>query len=176
MIFERITQDNIEFAIKVHSELFPDFSAERNYVESFDGNHSYQYSLIMLEEKCIGIIGLYSYSQYPDSAWLGWFGIRKQYRRMKYGTQAIKEFEKTAVKKGFCFARLYTDKHNNDAAISFYRVNGYIEESYYNNDDPASADHPIIIFSKPLLGQDPIPWNNKNIYLTEQIEKQKKQN
>ena len=81
-------------------------------------------------------------------------------------------FEEYARKKGFKFARLYTDKFNNDTAISFYISNEYISEDYSNDNDPAYKKYPILIFSKSLTDQPLELWNNKNIHLTEQIEKQ----
>lgn len=170
--FEKITSNNLATAIKIQSELFPKYSAAQNYKESIEENSNYEYFILKLDEQIIGIIGIYHYPQYPDSAWLGWFGIKKNYRRKKYGTQALKMFEEYARIKGFKFARLYTDKFNNDTAISFYISNEYISEDYSNDNDPAHKKYPILIFSKSLTDQPLELWNNKNIHLTEQIEKQ----
>ena len=119
----------------------------------------------------MGVIGLY---RYPESAWLGWFGIRAGFRRRRLGSEALKLFEEMAVCEGYRFARLYTDAENNDTAIAFYTANGYTGEVYQNPDDPACLKLKTLIFSKPLGGGAPALWNNRSIHLTEQIEKQRK--
>ena len=128
----------------------------------------------MIEEngEIVGISGLYFYAVDPTSAWLGWFGILKEYRRLHLGSKALKIFEAMAVKLGFKTARLYTDKFDNDIAINFYRSNGYTEEDYLLDEDPASKKYPLFIFSKSLDGTKVTRWNNKNIGFTKQTEKQ----
>ena len=67
----------------------------------------------------------------------------------------------------------YTDAENNDAAIAFYKSNGYSYESYQNPEDPACVKYKVLIFSKALTYEELVPWNNRSIHLTEQIAKQK---
>ena len=175
MNLERITENNINDAVSIQEELFPQASARTNYEESLDPSSDYEYYLICHEGAWIGVIGLYRYPEDPDSAWLGWFGIRDAYRRNHFGSAALKLFEQMAVEKGYHIARLYTDAVDNDAAIAFYRANGYISEPYLNMHDPACMKYKILIFSKPLARYELVPWNSRIIHLTEQIEKQRKQ-
>ena len=172
MRFEKITEKNLSFAVSVQEELFPGESAETNYRESLEIPSLYEYYLIREGDDCAGIIGLYRYAEDPDSAWLGWFGIREGFRRRRLGSAALKRFEEMAVSGGYRFARLYTDAVNNDAAIAFYRANGYVSEPYRNPEDPACLQYPTLIFSKPLADGPPVPWDNRSIHLTEQIMKQ----
>lgn len=94
----------------------------------------------------MGIIGLYRYPDDPDSAWLGWFGIREGFRRRHLGSVALKRFEEMAISGGYRFARLYTDALNNDAAIAFYQANGYISEPYLNLEDSACLQYKTLIY------------------------------
>ena len=174
MNFEKITETNICFAVKIQEELFPGESGRANFEDSVYGKADYSYFLIYEDGNCIGIIGLYNYPEDPDSAWLGWFGIREGFRRRHYGTAALKEFENMAAEQGYRFARLYTDAEDNDEALAFYKANGYICESYQNPQDPACVSHKTVIFSKPLASGTLIYWNNRSIHLTEQIAKQDK--
>ena len=164
---------NIDFAVSVQEELFPGESARANYEESLSDSSGYRYYLIYEGDACAGIIGLYRCPEESDSAWLGWFGIRKGFRRRHLGSAALKRFEEMAISEGYRFARLYTDALNNDAAIAFYQANGYICEPYLNLADPACLQHKTLIFSKPLADEPLVLWNDRNIHLTEQIEKQK---
>ena len=174
MTLERITENNIQFAVQIQAELFPGESARANYEESLLVDSGYEYYLLCEDGICVGIIGLYRYPEDHDSAWLGWFGIRKGFRRRHYGSTALSIFEEMATAKGFRYARLYTDAENNDVAIAFYRANGYTCEPYRNPEDPAWLKHKTLIFSKPLSSEALVPWNSRNIHLTEQIAKQEK--
>lgn len=171
---ERITARNIDDAVRIQAELFPRESARINYQESIDGTTDYEYFLICEGQDCVGITGLYHLVGDRDNAWLGWFGIREGWRRRHYGSKAMRLFEAMARARGYRFARLYTDAVDNDAAIAFYRSNGYVGEAYSNADDPACRKYRILIFSKALGASKLNPWNHQNIHLTEQIAKQEK--
>ena len=174
MTLERITEDNLRYALQIQEELFPGESARTNYEESMEPASLYEYYLLCEDNACVGIIGLYRYPEDPDSAWLGWFGIRKGERRKHLGSQALRMFEEMATARGYRFVRLYTDAVNNDAAIAFYRANGYTGEPYLNPQDPACLRVRTAIFSKALGPEKLVPWNNRSIHLTEQIAKQEK--
>lgn len=168
----RISSKNIDLASRIQHELFPLYSARKNYEESVAGLTNNEYYLLYEGDTPIGITGIYWYESDPESAWLGWFGIRKQFRRRHLGSVALGLYEEMAKKKGFRYARLYTDKDDNDIAISFYKSNGYVGEPYVNAQDPACFTTEILIFSKSLTEERVVPWNNRNIDLTKQIEKQ----
>ena len=174
MHLERIDENNIGFAVSIQEELFPGESARANYEESLVDSSGYEYFLIYVGNDCAGIIGIYCIPEDPDSAWFGWFGIRKGLRRRHLGSAALKRFEEMAISREYRFARLYTDAHNNDAAIAFYQANGYLCEPYMNVDDPACLQYKTLIFSKSLGDEQLVLWNNRNMHLTEQIEKQRK--
>lgn len=174
MTLEKITEENIAFALRIQEELFPGESARANYEDGLDPASGYEYYLICEDGVCAGVTGLYAYPEDPDSAWLGWFGIRKCFRRRGLGSQALRLFERAAASKGYRFARLYTDEEDNAAAIAFYSANGYVSEPYRNAGDPACQKYKTLIFSKPLGDGELVPWNGRSIHLTEQIAKQRK--
>lgn len=174
MKLERITENNIEYAVEIQEELFPGESGRANFEDSLDGTTEYEYFLIYEDGECAGITGLYTYPEDPESAWLGWFGIRENFRRKHLGSRSLNMFEEMAASRGYKFARLYTDQENNDAAIAFYKANGYSCESYHNPQDPACMEHKTVIFSKSLTSGQLVPWNSRCIHLTQQIAKQEK--
>ena len=174
LVLQRITAYNLELAVSLQHEIFPipNCDARQNYIDSMSKEENLEYYLIYNNEICVGITGIYQCKSDPDSAWLGWFGIKKEYRQKHFGTGAMKLFEELAIERGYKYARVYTDAIDNDVAIAFYRANGYKSEEYNNEDDPACIDNKVLIFSKSLIqGEVPL-WNNRNIYLTEQMEKQ----
>ncbi len=171
----KVTKENIEEAVSLQKELFPDENGRANLEASLMDGSVFTYALIYEEGELAGIIGIYEYDEDHESAWLGWFGIREGLRRRQLGSKAIRRFEEEASARGYRFARLYTDASDNDAAIAFYRKNGYVSELYMNPDDPASIEYPMLIFSKSLTSDPLVPWNSRNIHLTEQIDLQNRQ-
>ncbi len=128
MYLKRITGQNLPFAVSVQEELFPGESGRTNFEESLEASSGYEYYLLCEGEACVGIIGLYHYPEDPDSAWLGWFGIREGFRRRHLGSEALRRFEEMAADRGYRFASLYTDAADNDTAIADDRANGDIAE------------------------------------------------
>lgn len=167
-----IDKSNFDLAVKFQNEIFPNNDAYRNYYESVEGLRDASYYLVYLDQELLGIVGIYFEPVDLSSAWLGWFGVKKEYRRNGYGSLIMRFFESLAKEKGYKYARLFTDKYNNDIAISFYKSQGYKSEDYVNKDDPKSIEVPVLVFSKSL-GKDICPsWNNRFINLTAQAEKE----
>lgn len=172
LIYHEITNENLDIAIEIQNTIFPEYSAKTNYIESIEKKTNYVYYLLFDGTEYVGVIGIYSYTIDPESAWLGWFGVLEQYRNKGYGSEALLFYEKMAKKKGYKYARLYTDKFDNDATLNFYKSKDYIFEDYINEADKASLQFPVLIGSKALDGSKVKLWNNANIELTEQIKKQ----
>lgn len=169
---ERITEDNLDYAVHIQNTLFPDYNGKANYTDSISGKTDSEYFLVYDGDVNVGITGIYTYDTDPDSAWLGWFGVLEAYRRKHYGQEIIRLFEETARARGFSHTRIYTDRYDNDTAIAFYNSCGYTSEIYDNPDDPACYEYPVLIFSKSLTGSPATPWNSRSIHLTEQIAKE----
>ncbi len=173
LLYYEITSENLDIAMDIQNTIFPDYSAKVNYIEAIEGITNNKYYLLTNGKDYVGVIGIYTCIIDPESAWLGWFGILEKYRNKGYGREALLIFEKMARERGCRYARLYTDKYDNELALRFYRLNDYIFEDYVNEEDSASLNYPILIGSKALDGSKVEPWNDRSIELTEQIEKQK---
>ncbi len=172
MRFKAISEQDLDFIVKIQHELFPEYSAKINYIESLSGVTDNEYYIVYENDKPIGITGIYTCPVDPESAWLGWFGILKPFRRKGFGTEVIRHFESLARSRGFKYARLYTDKNDNQIAISFYQANGYTSEVYQNKDDQVPEKYAVLIFSKSLGDYALVPWNNRNMNLAVQIDKE----
>lgn len=57
------------------------------------------YYIVYLENIPIGVTGIYSYNEYPEDAWLGWFGILEEYRNNGYGGIILDKTIELARKK-----------------------------------------------------------------------------
>ncbi len=168
-----LTKDNLDDIIKIQHAIFPTHDASQNYKDAVAGVTDYQYFLLY-DEKVgyLGITGIYSLQADPESAWLGWFGILKEYRRNHYGSEAMRLFEEYSKNLGYKYCRLYTDRYDNEATIMFYEANGYTLEPYENPLDPACFDFPVLIGTKCLYDSSKAKWNNRNMEFTTQIFKQ----
>ena len=167
-----ITKDNLEYAIRVQNEIFPEYNGKNNYISSIDNSKQSQFFLLMNKDTCVGITGIYSYKNDRDNAWLGFFGIKQLYRNKGFGKKALRITEEYASSLGFKFMRLFTDKENNDLAINFYKNLGYTFEDYDNNDEALKDEFNVVIGSKSLCEEEVDPWNNRFINLTKQTYKQ----
>ena len=63
----KITENNIEYVIRIQNELFPDEDGRTNFEESLEADFDYDYYLLF-DKTCAGIIGLYNFGEDKDSA------------------------------------------------------------------------------------------------------------
>ncbi len=110
----------------------------------------------------IGLSGIYTEESDPDSAWLGWLGVIPQYRRERFGTRMLNDFQQEARDRGFKFARLYTNE-GNEAAKALYEFNGFTKETLsYDPPDYVKVGGEVIIYSRSLVeGQPLVPWDSR---------------
>ena len=171
--FIKISQDNLNLACEIQNNIFPKEDARQNFIEQINKD-SYRkemdYNIVYLENTPIGVTGIYSYNEYPNDAWLGWFGILEEYRRKGYGGIVLDKTIELARKKGYINFRLYTDEHAK-SAHKLYESRGLIKEKYDNKDD---RDEYFIsdIYSVSLTQKSIDLWNNKILGLKEQGEKE----
>ena len=175
IIFKKITNDNLEVACKIQNEIFPKEDARQNFIEQIN-NDSYRkemdYCIVYLGESPIGVTGIYSYNEYPNDAWLGWFGILEKYRKLGYGSKVLDMTINIAKEKGYKTFRLYTDEYAK-SAHKLYESKGLIKELYDRDDDKDEyfiAD--IYIYSISLTSKKVELWNNKFLGLKEQGKKE----
>ena len=175
IIFKKITNDNLEIACKIQNEIFPEEDARANFIDCINKNpyrKELDFYIAYLDDTPIGVTGVYSYHEYPDDAWLGWFGILKEYRKNGYGSIVLNKTIELAKEKGYKNFRLYTDEYAEDAH-RLYTSHGFISEVYDRDDDKDEyfiAD--IYIYSKSLTNNKVELWNNKFLGLKEQGEKE----
>ena len=167
-----ITSENLEYAIRVQNEIFEEYNGKNNYISSIENSKQSQFFLVFDKEKCIGVTGIYSYKNDSDNAWVGFFGIKEQYRHKGFGSKVLKLTEKYAKSLGYKYMRLFTDKEDNDISINFYKKNGYTFEDYNNEEEALKDEFNVIIGSKSLTDEEVPLWNNKFINLTKQTLKQ----
>lgn len=173
--FKKIDFDNLDLACKIQNDIFPEEDARNNFIEQIN-NDPYRkemdYYIVYDGNTPIGVTGIYSYHEYPNSAWLGWFGILKEYRNRGLGGSTLDKTIELAKTKGYTEFRLYTDEFAKDAH-KLYESRGLIKELYDNPEDKDNyIDAEIFIYSKSLTDRPIEKWNNKILGLKEQSDKE----
>lgn len=168
----KINKENIDFATKIENEIFPEYNASVNYADSLKDNSIISFFLIYNDDIAVGVTGIYAYKKDKDNAWLGFFGLKEEYRGMHYGKEALMLSEEYAKSQGYKFMRLFTDKFGNDYAIEFYKRNGYTFEDYNSNEEILKDEFEVVIGSKSISKYKVDKWDNRFINLSKQTMKQ----
>lgn len=175
MDFEVVDQQNVGQAIRIQNEIFPLENGSEDLKEAVSGNlQSYQllkYWLAKDENKFVGISGLYAYKEYPQDAWLGWFGVLESERGKGYATKIMQFIMQQAKQLGFESLRLYTDEQDNAKAVNLYNKLGMTSELYNNPEDVHFEISNTLVFSKSLTDKPVTLWDNKNLFLGAHDEK-----
>lgn len=181
--FEKVTKDNLRFAIETQNAIFPKdngalnlkFSVDKSLMKQFY-DKSYREDLDFWickneEGDILGITGIYSYYEYPDDAWCGWYGVLPEHQGQGYGKKILLWTMEKAKEMGFKNFRLYTDLIDNNIAVKLYKKVGMLEEPYTAED---MADEKTAIFSKNLYSNNTEKFGNRNLFLKKQEEIQKR--
>lgn len=175
LTFEPVSKNNLDLITTIQNKIFPGEDASQNYIETIERD-PYRKELanwlVLLGGKVIGIVGLYSYHEYPKTSWLGWFGVLEEERGKKYGSTIFDFWIDYSRKQGYSEARLYTDKLSNQSALQFYEHKGMLREDYKNENEDREVRNNMIIFSKSLTSEPINKWNNKFLEISDQIKKQ----
>lgn len=169
-----VDKDNLELAVKIQKTIFPDEDGRQNYIEGIthDPYRKEMVNYIVFhDETPIGIVGIYSYNEYPNDSWLSWFGVLEEYRHNGYASLMFDFFAKISREKGYTSIRVYTDE-TFESAINLYERKGMTKEFYSNDLESYEINNTTIIYSKSLTNNVVKKWNNKFLGLTAQSEKE----
>lgn len=128
MDFIEITMQNVLEATDVQMEIFgAKDCAYLCYIQHIQ-NGDPAYYIVKDKDEVIGISGIYVEPFEPQTAWLGWYGVRKEHRKKGYGTKILEKTIEIAKELGYKHFRLYTDVVNPNAHRLYDRVMDYSEE------------------------------------------------
>lgn len=177
--YELITNDNLDIAVKVQNEIFPNENGKQNFIDSINKEpyrKELKFWIVFNNSEPVGVIGVYSYHEYPENAWMGWYGVLTNQRGRGYGSQIFDFFENYARDNGYKYIRLYTDEEDNYEATKLYYKKGMISEEYKNKQDTIHAVSKTLIFSKSLTDEPLEKWNDKFLDLSAQEKRQEESN
>lgn len=180
---EKVEKDNVELAINTQRTIFPKedgalnlrASADESLIEKVYGEGAREKVTFWLcknkKGDIVGITGIYAYFEYPDDAWLAWYGVLPEKRGQGYGKSILSWTMAKAREMGYKKFRLYTDLEDNGVAVELYRKMGMIEEPYEAED---LGEDKTFIFSKSLVSEKTEKLGNKILFLKKQIEIQER--
>ena len=168
-----MTNENIYDMVKTQMEIFPSECGYYQYDYALNcGKDYWKYWLVYENDDIVAITGLYSdFDIYEtNSIWLGWFGVKPQFRRNKIGTEVlnftINEAYKLAKKYPIKYFRLYTSIDENATAQLLYKkIMDYCEE--YNCPNDFNYNNTCRIWTKILFDDKYVEWNNRCLNLNE---------
>lgn len=173
-----VDKNNYKDAINLQKSIFPNEDGTLNILASIDRRLFIQvtglsyiddhikYYLAKADGRYVGITGLYYYNFDMDSAWIGWYGILKEFRNKGLGRELLNATIDLAKLKNFKYIRLYTDYFENKNAIELYESVGFIGEKYIAE----KLSYDCRIYSMSLIDIKVPLWNNKNLELSHQSE------
>lgn len=114
-----------------------------HFKDSITGKHGFsrlEYYFGYENGSIVGVSGVYANN--VNECWLGWFGIRPEYRNKGYATTMLRLQLEIMRNYRYKVCRLYTDEVINKAAVRLYIKEGFKKDSDYKKH--------IITMVKPL--------------------------
>lgn len=122
------TNQDIEIVKSFFYNIFLDESGYdlHHLQDSIRKHHNYtciEYYLAYEENTAVGITGLYA--NQASECWLGWFGIRPEYRHRGYANKMLDLTLEKMQKYGYKVCRIYTNSVHNEDAVKLYLKKGF---------------------------------------------------
>jgi len=146
------TLKDVEIVKSFFYQIFPEENKYDliHFEQSITKQHNFkrlEYYLGYENDTIVGISGVYADNN--DECWLGWFGIRPEYRRKGYASAMLNLQLEIMKNYGYEICRLYTSEIINNKAVKLYEKIGFKKDSDYENH--------IITMSKQLKDGIHIP-------------------
>jgi len=135
MIFERITAENLDEALKVASEIFPyevkngklSFEDDAYRASILENKSDFAYHLVRnARGVVVGITGYYR--EEDGTMWLGWFGVLPGHRGQNFGEEILRATEWALGVMGHSELFLYTGQRQEEHhAHRLYERLGFVK-------------------------------------------------
>lgn len=174
--YEQINKDNIRLGAKIQYEIFPFASSYVQYLDYINRSEPVKlpvYYLIYFNDIAVGTVGLYEMDEYPDTIWISWFGILKEYRKKGFGKKILFDTIEMSKKYNKKWLRLFTYEIWNREAQPLYNKYMQISEYYKNSQDSQEDinEGKCKIYGYSLCGETIDLWNDKYINIAEDDKK-----
>lgn len=158
--FEKVTKDNYDKVLEIKHFLFPESKSDEDYEKYFAGLQKAEYYLVYFNNEPCAITGWYDFDDKNIDAFMGWFGVLPQFRKMGIGMQVL-DFTINQVKcNNYNAFRTYTDKVVNADSVRLYEKAGLIIEDYTYPDKLGETGN-FVVFTKMLKSEKIELWDNR---------------
>ena len=82
-----------------------------------------EFYLATINRTIVGLTGIYA--DQDSECWLGWFGIRPEYRHRGYANKMLDLTLEKMQKYGYKVCRIYTNSVHNEDAVKLYLKKGF---------------------------------------------------
>lgn len=173
MHYELVTKENLKNAFLIQKAIWKDFPDASHFVTAITTKDNFfKYFIVMDEGNEIGITGIYPELDGKDTIWLGWFGVKEEYRSRGYGRQILLDTIEMCKKSPYKYFRLYTsEKYDNLAQPLYKKIMQTVEP--YNNPNDENYENSTLIYSYSLKNHKIELWENKYIGIKEYEEQSK---
>lgn len=165
--YRKVNKENLRTAAKIQYEIFPEASAYTEYLKYIKKTNIGLpiYYLIYLNNEPIGTAGLYEKEEYPDTIWISWFGLLKDYRNRGLGKKILFDMIEKAKNYNKKWLRLFTYEIWNSEAQPLYNKYMQISEYYKNKEDNQQdiEEGKCKIYGYSLCDEEITLWGDKFI-------------
>ena len=165
--YVELNLNNLDIAYKIQKETWP---KDPDYEDLYDkATNTKEDNIIFLvydKNNLIGITGVDVFSEYPDTIWLDWFTILKEYRKREYGTKVLLDTINYCKQlKKYDVFRVEVTYYEKRPALYLYDKVMQLKEKYTLEDTKTSKTN-TLIYSFSLNGKLDL-WNNRYLGLRE---------
>lgn len=158
--FRKLNFENLEECLKLKHKLFPESDSDEDYQKYLLNKVKSEYFLVYYNNELVSITGWYDFDGKNENAFMGWFGVRQDYRNQGIGSEVFDFTLKRVKQHKYNYFRLYTDKVVNQDSIKLYTKKGMFIEPY-TFDDAIGKNGNFVVFTKILRSNGHDLWDNK---------------
>jgi len=116
--------------------------------------------VVYLGNDVVAVTGWYDFDEKHENAFMGWFGVHPDFRKLGIGSKVFDFTLERVVKHNYNYFRIYTDKVVNSDSVKLYESKGLILEPY-TFDDAIGRNGNFVVFTKVLKSNGTDLWNNR---------------
>ncbi len=157
--FQALSNKNFADCIKLKEMLFPESNSNIDYDKYFHKEIDCEYFVVYYKNIPCAITGYYDFDGKHENAFMGWFGVHPDFRKMGIGSKVFDFTFNLVKKRKYKYFRLYTDKKVNQDSVRLYIKKSMIQEPY-TYPDKLGKNGNFVVFTKIIKSNGCDLWNN----------------
>lgn len=171
LIYKILTKDNLSLAFHIQKSIWTDDPDYQDlYDKATNTSSDNCFFLVYDKEILIGITGVDTYLEYPDTIWLDWFAVLPEHRKKGYGEKMLLDTIAYCKNlKKYVFFRIDTTYYKDRPALFLYDKIMHLKENY-TIEDTKNKKNNFLIYTYSFNGIVE-PWNNRYLGLRNYYDK-----